>query len=1206
MGERRRLGHGNARKRRGAPPANSPSTRQARVAAGEPRDTGRTTHGAERAGASDRAVVAWPCLARVALLSFAAALAACDGSDKNPSPSEPPAALTVSAGTGGSLRAGGLVHVVVGSVFVDDIAAGSSGSVDVAGGSDVALTAVPSAGYRFAGWTLSGGLACESGADANPCVLAAGSVGPDATVSAAFEAGDLLVFDDAVGARWDLGIGAHDGLRAGDCMGGDSASCGNVSWAIVAAADPARGEVLEISHGDLAVNSRPVFSRVYLRSSAGQDLSGYDDGELRFDIMVASQGSGGSTPTFQIRVDCLPRCGSADHAVGAVGAEGWQTVAVNLRRDLIGTANAQGMTLDLSAVDTGLVIWPTAGMQAGVVFRLDNIVWDASAEMSAPPAEPEPSPAPGPARLMGMPELSGANAGVETLLPGQSLSFTLRTVEAVLEPSVTARLAGRAAGAGAPALSVTGGAGVWTATYTVPVGGPYGELAFDIILRNLQGVAADAVSFTPKPTITTNAGWGEPVWSDEFDGDALDTDRWEVQAHAEVTVSVGAGVLSIAASDKLWIAQAANVLSKDLQDFRYGRIEARARLPSGAGTKSAIWMLSPEARLDIRPLSGEIGIARATSLGVDGNTAVWSVLYFGLPAHGENPDRDRTFATHDPGATNAPQDDFHVYAAEWEAGEIRFYFDETHYATMTAADTWHGVAERSTDTLTSDQGRYALAGDGAPFDQAFRVILSLNADLGPLGAPAPSMAPNRTLEIDYVRVRKCSSAASRCVQRDADVAPTPGPPDPSFKTLKVYDGEAVVPANVDGATYTNTLEAGQFSAQATVTIDSMLSATGPRDSGEDAGNVFWSVGFMGAGGDTGRVFLGSGARSDEAVLDDGFNLSGANGIVGHLTFRMRVERLGEMTRLTVKMDGGSPNVNAGSVDLMAWHVVDTDTITADGAWHQYAVSLSELLAHPEPGGTGLRLADVRNLFVLEASSDGPGPLLAMVEIDDIYVHVACRNARATPGEDCRAEPRVVPPGDLPVFDDAVGARWDLGIGAHDGLRAGDCMGGDSASCGNVSWAIVAATDPARGEVLEISHGDAVVDDLPAFSRVYLRASAGQDLSGYDDGELRFDIMVASQGSGGSTPTFRIRVDCLPRCGSADHAVGAVGARGWQTVAVNLRRDLIGTANARGMMLDLSAVDTGLIIWPTTGMQAGVVFRLDNIVWSVAAETATRP
>ena len=322
MGERRRLGYGNARERRGAPPANSPSTRQARVAAGKPRDTGRTTHGAERAGASDRAVAAWPCLARVALLSFAAALAACDGGDKNPSPSEPPAALTVSAGTGGSLRAGGLVHVVVGSVSVEDIAAGSSGSVDVAGGSDVTLTAVPSAGYRFAGWTLSGGLACESGADANPCVLAAGSVGADATVSAAFEAGDLLVFDDAVGARWDLGIGAHDGLQAGDCMGGDSASCGNVSWAIVAAADPARGEVLEISHGDAMVDGLPAFSRVYLRSSAGQDLSGYDDGELRFDIMVASQGSGGSTPTFQIRVDCLPGCGSADHALGTVGAEG--------------------------------------------------------------------------------------------------------------------------------------------------------------------------------------------------------------------------------------------------------------------------------------------------------------------------------------------------------------------------------------------------------------------------------------------------------------------------------------------------------------------------------------------------------------------------------------------------------------------------------------------------------------------------------------------------------------------------------------------------------------------------------------------------------------------------------------------------------------------------------------------------------------------
>ena len=123
---------------------------------------------------------AWPRMARAALLSCAAALAACGGggsSDTPPGPDPepvvlPPAAIEVTltfAGAGGA-GAGGSVEVTVGSE-----SSTYSASVDFsfASGADVSLLAVPDDGYEFAGWTLAGGLSCTGGPEALACVLEA-------------------------------------------------------------------------------------------------------------------------------------------------------------------------------------------------------------------------------------------------------------------------------------------------------------------------------------------------------------------------------------------------------------------------------------------------------------------------------------------------------------------------------------------------------------------------------------------------------------------------------------------------------------------------------------------------------------------------------------------------------------------------------------------------------------------------------------------------------------------------------------------------------------------------------------------------------------------------------------------------------------------------------------------------------------------------
>ena len=94
-------------------------------------------------------------------------------------------ALTVSTAAGG-----GSVAAEVDGADPVTVGAGSSQVFIFGVDSTTTLTAVPTDGWTFAGWTLSGppGLACELGPQVNPCLLPADSVSADVTVSAAFVA----------------------------------------------------------------------------------------------------------------------------------------------------------------------------------------------------------------------------------------------------------------------------------------------------------------------------------------------------------------------------------------------------------------------------------------------------------------------------------------------------------------------------------------------------------------------------------------------------------------------------------------------------------------------------------------------------------------------------------------------------------------------------------------------------------------------------------------------------------------------------------------------------------------------------------------------------------------------------------------------------------------------------------------------------------
>lgn len=280
----------------------------------------------------------------------------------------------------------------------------------------------------------------------------------------------------------------------------------------------------------------------------------------------------------------------------------------------------------------------------------------------------------------------------------------------------------------------------------------------------------------------TEDGW-VLVWSDEFDGEAIDPTRWEHEVNcwgggngeqqcytdASHNAFVQDGRLHIVAHREDTSGPAVNdddpaydpsdtsatlpyssarLRTRDLGDWRFGRFEIRARLPFGQGTWPAIWML-PTARVyGGWAASGEIDIMEAVNLRVEGENRVHGTLHYG--SYWPNNVYSGTEYTLPGGAD--PAADFHDYAVEWELGEVRWYVDGHHYATQ-RDDGWY--------TLYEDEQGQMVVGEGAsPFDESFHLILNLavggawaaNVNAGGIDE---SVFPQE-LVVEHVRVYECS------------------------------------------------------------------------------------------------------------------------------------------------------------------------------------------------------------------------------------------------------------------------------------------------------------------------------------------------------------------------------------------------------------------------------------------------------------------
>lgn len=259
-----------------------------------------------------------------------------------------------------------------------------------------------------------------------------------------------------------------------------------------------------------------------------------------------------------------------------------------------------------------------------------------------------------------------------------------------------------------------------------------------MVVRAVMGNDPSLAWYHTFTTTKPVQGGGEPVytnlvWSDEFDVDgAPNPANWgydigaggwgngELQYYTSDSqnIKVEGGLLKITPKRQNFSGSqytSSRIISKDKKEFKYGKFEIKAKMPTGVGTWPAIWMLGANYDDVGWPNSGEIDILEYR--GVDPNKALGTLHY---PGHsgGNGP----TASTTVPNA----ETEFHIYSLTWSATSIRFAVD---------GNVFH--------TFTNNAS--------TPFNFDFFFILNV-AMGGTLGGDVDPAFTQSTMEVDYVRV----------------------------------------------------------------------------------------------------------------------------------------------------------------------------------------------------------------------------------------------------------------------------------------------------------------------------------------------------------------------------------------------------------------------------------------------------------------------
>lgn len=219
---------------------------------------------------------------------------------------------------------------------------------------------------------------------------------------------------------------------------------------------------------------------------------------------------------------------------------------------------------------------------------------------------------------------------------------------------------------------------------------------------------------------TGNNGWGNN----------------ELQYYTDRTqnIVVEDGMLKITALKESYLGSSytsAKILTKGKFNQKYGRIEARIKLPWGKGLWPAFWMLGSNIQTTDEnpdnpttvfwPQCGEIDIMEY--LGSNPTTVLGTV-------HGPSYSGGSAITKSYSLTNNRFDNDFHVFGIEWDENYINYYVDDVLYNQITPDDV---------------PGEWV-------FNQSFYIILNMAVGGNLPGSPNSETSFPQTMLVDYVRV----------------------------------------------------------------------------------------------------------------------------------------------------------------------------------------------------------------------------------------------------------------------------------------------------------------------------------------------------------------------------------------------------------------------------------------------------------------------
>lgn len=296
----------------------------------------------------------------------------------------------------------------------------------------------------------------------------------------------------------------------------------------------------------------------------------------------------------------------------------------------------------------------------------------------------------------------------------------------------------------------------------------------------------------------------ELVWSDEFNGQAVDgtvwthetgangwgNNEWQYYTSREENSYVQNGNLVIEARKEQYSGSSytsARMITKGKKFFKYGKIEARMKLPFGQGIWPAFWMLGENFSSVGWPACGEIDIMEMVGGQNRENTIHGTVHWDNNGQHAQYGGSRRL-------SSGTYADNFHIFAIEWDKNEIRWYMDGVRY---------HAIDIRGSGL--------------SEFHKNFFIILNVAVGGNWPGYPDGTTTFPQKLMVDYVRVYQDLSnhptvtitspavGADLSPFSDVEIEANAADADGTIKRVDFYQGDALLGSD-DSAPYSFTWE----------------------------------------------------------------------------------------------------------------------------------------------------------------------------------------------------------------------------------------------------------------------------------------------------------------------------------------------------------------------------------------------------------------